>query len=237
MAPEGAIIKIAGLKRKKFKGRAKCFDSEKFALDSVLKRKIKSGDVVVIRYEGPKGSPGMLEMLSTTAVIYGQGLGEEIALITDGRFSGATHGISIGHVGPEAAVGGPIGLIQNGDIVGAMRAVNGDADLLLGIGSAPEGVISAVAVKGLKGVFQGRMWFHEKIYQEKVEEVLKNDAHKIWDQDNLCTSNDAIFVATGVCDGWIPGVQYNDNSVNTWSRIIYVETGEVKTIESVHSIK
>ena len=134
-------------------------------------------------------------------------------------------------------LGVQLDLIQNGDIVGAMRAVNGDADLLLGIGSAPEGVISAVAVKGLKGVFQGRMWFHEKSYQEKVEEVLKNDAHKIWDQDNLCTSNDAIFVATGVCDGWIPGVQYNDNSVNTWSRIIYVETGEVKTIESVHSIK
>ena len=134
-------------------------------------------------------------------------------------------------------LGVQLDLIQNGDIVGAMRAVNGDADLLLGIGSAPEGVISAVAVKGLKGVFQGRMWFHEKSYQEKVEEVLKNDAHKIWDQDNLCTSNDAIFVATGVCDGWIPGVQYNDNSVSTWSRIIYVETGEVKTIESVHSIK
>ncbi len=117
LAPDGAIIKIAGLKRKKFKGRAKCFDGEKFALDAVLKRKIKPGDVVVIRYEGPKGSPGMPEMLSTTAAIYGQGLGEEIALITDGRFSGATHGISIGHVGPEAAVGGPIGLIQNGDII------------------------------------------------------------------------------------------------------------------------
>jgi dihydroxy-acid dehydratase len=117
LAPDGAIIKVADLKRKKFKGRAKCFDSEQFALDSVLKRKIKPGDVVVIRYEGPKGSPGMPEMLSTTAAIYGQGLGEEVALITDGRFSGATHGISIGHVGPEAAVGGPIGLIQNGDII------------------------------------------------------------------------------------------------------------------------
>ena len=117
LAPDGAIIKVADLKRKKFKGRAKCFDSEQFALDSVLKRKIKPGDVVVIRYEGPKGSPGMPEMLSTTAAIYGQGLGEEVALITDGRFSGATHGISIGHVGPEAAVGGPIGLIKNGDII------------------------------------------------------------------------------------------------------------------------
>jgi len=117
LAPEGAIIKVAALKRKKFTGKAKCFDSEKLALDAVLKRKIKSGDVIVIRYEGPKGSPGMPEMLSTTAAIYGQGLGEEVALITDGRFSGATHGISIGHVGPEAAVGGPIGLIQNGDII------------------------------------------------------------------------------------------------------------------------
>ena len=117
LAPNGAIIKVAGLKRKKFKGRAKCFDDEQSALNAVLKRKIKPGDAIVIRYEGPKGSPGMPEMLSTTAAIYGQGLGEEVALITDGRFSGATHGISIGHVGPEAAVGEPIGLIKNGDII------------------------------------------------------------------------------------------------------------------------
>ena len=117
LAPDGAIVKVAGMKRKKFKGKAKCFDSEKFALKSVMERKIKPGDVIVIRYEGPKGSPGMPEMLSTTAAIYGQGLGEEVALITDGRFSGATHGFCIGHVGPEAANGGPIGLIKNGDII------------------------------------------------------------------------------------------------------------------------
>ena len=117
LAPEGAIVKVAGMKRKKFKGKAKCFDSEKFALDAVMKRKIKPGDVVVIRYEGPKGSPGMPEMLSTTAAIFGQGLGEEVALITDGRFSGATHGFCIGHVGPEAANCGPIGLLKNGDII------------------------------------------------------------------------------------------------------------------------
>jgi dihydroxy-acid dehydratase len=117
LAPEGAIVKVAGMKRKKFKGKAKCFDSEKFALKSVMERKIKPGDIIVIRYEGPKGSPGMPEMLSTTAAIYGQGLGEEVALITDGRFSGATHGFCIGHVGPEAASGGPIGLIKNGDII------------------------------------------------------------------------------------------------------------------------
>ena len=117
LAPDGAIVKVAGMKRKKFKGRAKCFDCEKPALDAVLNKKIVAGDVVVIRYEGPKGSPGMPEMLSTTGAIYGQGLGEEVALITDGRFSGGTHGFSIGHVGPEAAVGGPIGLVKNGDII------------------------------------------------------------------------------------------------------------------------
>jgi dihydroxy-acid dehydratase len=111
LAPDGAILKVAGLKRKSFIGKAKCFD----ALNAVLEKKIKTGDVVVIRYEGPRGSPGMPEMLSTTGAIYGQGLGEEVALITDGRFSGGTHGFSIGHVGPEAAVGGPIALLNDGD--------------------------------------------------------------------------------------------------------------------------
>ena len=117
LAPDGAILKVAGLKRKKFKGQAKCFDDEESALNAVLNKKIRAGDVVVIRYEGPKGSPGMPEMLSTTGAIYGQGLGEDVALITDGRFSGGTHGFSIGHVGPEAAVGGPIALLQDGDII------------------------------------------------------------------------------------------------------------------------
>ena len=117
LAPDGAIVKVAGMKRKNFKGKAKCFDNEESALNAVLNKKIKAGDVVVIRYEGPKGSPGMPEMLSTTGAIYGQGLGEDVALITDGRFSGGTHGFSIGHVGPEAAVGGPIGLLQDGDII------------------------------------------------------------------------------------------------------------------------
>ena len=126
LAPDGAIIKVAGLKKKKFIGKAKCFDGEQSALNAVLEKKIKQGDVIIIRYEGPKGSPGMPEMLSTTGAIYGQGLGEEVALITDGRFSGGTHGISIGHVGPEAAVGGPIGLIKNGDVV----EINTDKGLL-----------------------------------------------------------------------------------------------------------
>ena len=126
LAPDGAIIKVAGLKKRKFTGKAKCFDGEQSALNAVLEKKIKQGDVIIIRYEGPKGSPGMPEMLSTTGAIYGQGLGEEVALITDGRFSGGTHGISIGHVGPEAAVGGPIGLIKNGDVV----EINTDKGLL-----------------------------------------------------------------------------------------------------------
>jgi dihydroxy-acid dehydratase len=117
LAPNGAIVKVAGMKRTKFSGKAKCFDGEESALNAVLDRKIKAGDVVIIRYEGPKGSPGMPEMLSTTGAIYGQGLGEQVALITDGRFSGGTHGFSIGHVGPEAAVGGPIGLLKDGDII------------------------------------------------------------------------------------------------------------------------
>ena len=117
LAPDGAILKVAGMKRKEFKGNAKCFDDEESALNAVLDKKIKAGDVVVIRYEGPKGSPGMPEMLSTTGAIYGQGLGEDVALITDGRFSGGTHGFSIGHVGPEAAVGGPIGLLKDGDVI------------------------------------------------------------------------------------------------------------------------
>jgi dihydroxy-acid dehydratase len=117
LAPDGAILKVAGMKRKIFSGKAKCFDDEESALNAVLNKEIKSGDVVVIRYEGPKGSPGMPEMLSTTGAIYGQGLGEEVALITDGRFSGGTHGFSIGHVGPEAAVGGPIGLLKDGDLI------------------------------------------------------------------------------------------------------------------------
>ena len=130
LAPDGAILKVAGLKRKKFKGQAKCFDDEESALNAVLNKKIRAGDVVVIRYEGPKGSPGMPEMLSTTGAIYGQGLGEDVALITDGRFSGGTHGFSIGHVGPEAAVGGPIGLLIDGDVI-EIDTIKGSINVIL----------------------------------------------------------------------------------------------------------
>ena len=115
LAEDGSISKIAGLTNLHFKGKAKCFDCEEDALTAVLKNEIKAGDAVIIRYEGPKGGPGMREMLSTTAAIYGQGLGESVALITDGRFSGGTRGFCIGHVGPEAAEGGMIGLLKDGD--------------------------------------------------------------------------------------------------------------------------
>ena len=115
LAPEGALVKVAGMSVLKFTGTARCFDCEEDAFSAVERRDYKTGDVLVIRYEGPKGGPGMREMLATTAALYGQGAGDQVALITDGRFSGATRGFCIGHVGPEAAVGGPIGLLQDGD--------------------------------------------------------------------------------------------------------------------------
>jgi len=117
LAPDGGIVKIAGLKKLQFTGRARCFDNEESAMKAVKSKKYKDGDVIIIRYEGPVGGPGMREMLATTAAIYGQGKGEKVALITDGRFSGATRGFCVGHVGPEAALGGPIALLRNGDII------------------------------------------------------------------------------------------------------------------------
>ena len=117
LAPDCAIVKVAGMSVLKFTGPARVFDCEEDAFEAVEKRTYKEGEVLVIRYEGPKGGPGMREMLATTAALYGQGMGAKVALITDGRFSGATRGFCVGHVGPEAAVGGPIGLIRNGDII------------------------------------------------------------------------------------------------------------------------
>ena len=117
LAPDGAIVKVAGMKELKFTGPARCFDCEEDAFAAVEEGRILEGEVIVIRYEGPKGGPGMREMLSTTAALYGRGMGDKVALITDGRFSGATRGFCIGHVGPEAAVGGPIGLLRDGDVI------------------------------------------------------------------------------------------------------------------------
>ncbi|MEO0635814.1 MAG: dihydroxy-acid dehydratase, partial [Pseudomonadota bacterium] len=130
LAPEGAIVKVAGMKNLQFSGPANCFDCEEDAFDAVNEGKIEAGQVIVIRYEGPKGGPGMREMLQTTAALYGQGLGDKVALITDGRFSGATRGFCIGHVGPEAAVGGPIGLLRNGDTI-SIDAVAGTMEVEL----------------------------------------------------------------------------------------------------------
>lgn len=128
LAPDGAIVKVAGLKNLQFRGPARCFDCEEDAFAAVEARNYKEGEVLVIRYEGPKGGPGMREMLATTAALYGQGAGDKVALITDGRFSGATRGFCVGHVGPEAAVGGPIGLIKDGDMI-ALDAVAGTIEL------------------------------------------------------------------------------------------------------------
>ncbi len=117
LAPEGAIVKVAGMSGLKFSGPARCFDREEDAFEAVKSRKYREGEVLVIRYEGPKGGPGMREMLATTAAIYGQGMGSKVALITDGRFSGATRGFCVGHVGPEASIGGPIALVRDGDVI------------------------------------------------------------------------------------------------------------------------
>ena len=136
LAPEGAIVKVAGMHRLQFTGTAKVFEREEDAFAAVEANEIKEGTVVVIRYEGPKGGPGMREMLSTTAALYGQGLGEKVALITDGRFSGGTRGFCIGHVGPEAAEGGPIALVEDGDEI-SIDAEAGTVDL-----NVPEEVLA-----------------------------------------------------------------------------------------------
>jgi dihydroxy-acid dehydratase len=130
LAPDGAIVKVAGMSGLRFSGPARCFDGEEACFEAVKNRKYREGDVLVIRYEGPRGGPGMREMLATTAALYGQGMGGKVALITDGRFSGATRGFCVGHVGPEAAVGGPIALIQDGDTI-ILDAEKGTLDVKL----------------------------------------------------------------------------------------------------------
>jgi len=137
LAPEGAIVKVAGMDRLTFTGPAQVFDCEEDCFAAVEAREIREGSVIVIRYEGPRGGPGMREMLSTTAALYGQGMGEKVALITDGRFSGATRGFCIGHVGPEAALGGPIALIVDGDEI-MIDAETGVIDLNVATGVIEE---------------------------------------------------------------------------------------------------
>jgi dihydroxy-acid dehydratase len=117
LAPEGSVAKVAGLKKRSITGPAKVFDGEEACAKAIAERKIKDGDVVVIRGEGPVGGPGMREMLAVTAALVGQGLGDSVGLITDGRFSGGTHGLVVGHVAPEAYKGGPIGVVRDGDSI------------------------------------------------------------------------------------------------------------------------
>ncbi len=160
LAPDGAIVKVAGMKTLAFTGPARCFDCEEDAFDAVVQGHIKEGDVIVIRYEGPKGGPGMREMLSTTAALYGRGLGEKVALITDGRFSGGTRGFCIGHVGPEAAVGGPIGLLRDGDLIEIDAAV-GRLDVKV---SASELETRRKAWKPRKNDYQsGALWKYAQL--------------------------------------------------------------------------
>ncbi len=130
VAPEGALAKVAGLPSLQFRGPARVFDCEEDAFQAVQARNYEEGEVIVIRYEGARGGPGMREMLATTAALYGQGTGGKVALITDGRFSGATRGFCIGHVGPEAALGGPIGLLKDGDMI-VLDAEAGSIDVEL----------------------------------------------------------------------------------------------------------
>ena len=140
VAPEGAVIKLAGHEIASFEGPARVFDSEEHAFESVQAGGISEGDVVVIRYEGPKGGPGMREMLQVTAALKGRGL-KDVALITDGRFSGASYGVVVGHVTPEAAVGGPIGRLRNGDLICIdvrARVINVRADLSARLANPPK---------------------------------------------------------------------------------------------------
>jgi dihydroxy-acid dehydratase len=130
LAPDGALLKVAGLKALQFEGRARVFDSEEACMEVVRSRNYSSGEVLVIRYEGPKGGPGMREMLGVTALIYGQGMGEKVALLTDGRFSGATRGMMIGYASPEAAAGGALALVRDGDRI-RIDAVQGALELLV----------------------------------------------------------------------------------------------------------
>ncbi len=133
LAPEGAIVKVAGMERLQFSGPARCFGGEEACFEAAKNKKYREGDVLVIRYEGPKVGPGMREMLATTAALYGQGMGGKVALITDGRFSGATRGFCVGHIGPEAAVGGPIELLRDGDII-TLDGAKGTLDVKLTAG-------------------------------------------------------------------------------------------------------
>ena len=127
-------------------------------------------------------------------------------------------------------------LIKDGDVAGGLRAVEGEVDLLYGIGAAPEGVITATAVKALDGFFEGQLHFYDAEFEQRASEMLGDDIHKIWSADELCTSQDAFFVASGVCSGWLPGVKFHDNKATVSSRVIFGETGESKLITNEYDL-
>lgn len=127
-------------------------------------------------------------------------------------------------------------LIKDGDVAGGLRAVEGEVDLLYGIGAAPEGVITATAVKALDGFFEGQLHFYDAEFEKRASQMLGDDIHKIWSADELCTSQDAFFVASGVCSGWLPGVKFHDNKAMVSSRVIFGETGESKLITNEYNL-
>ena len=189
LAPDGAIVKVAGMKGLKFRGPARCFDCEEDAFAAVSAKRYKEGDVLVIRYEGPKGGPGMREMLSTTAALYGQGMGDKVALITDGRFSGATRGFCVGHVGPEAALGGPIALLRDGDMI-VLDAEKGTLDVELsqaeldkrqsGMEAAAEPVPERVSVEICERGRSGANWRRDPSRRWRGSRVLCRRVSSRW---------------------------------------------------------
>ena len=134
------------------------------------------------------------------------------------------------------SVGANTVLIKDGDVAGGLRAVEGEVDLLYGIGAAPEGVITATAVKALDGFFEGQLHFYDAEFEQRASQMLGDDIHKIWSADELCTSQDAFFVASGVCSGWLPGVKFHDNKATVSSRVIFGETGESKLITNEYDL-
>jgi dihydroxy-acid dehydratase len=175
LAPQGGIVKVAGLKHLQFRGPALVFDREEDAFAAVQTRAYQPGSVIVIRYEGPRGGPGMREMLATTAAIYGLGMGEKVALITDGRFSGATRGFCVGHVGPEAAIGGPIGLLRDGDII-SIDAEAGTLDVELT--DAELARRRAAWIPPDPKVSSGALWRYAHVVGDAVDGAVTHPGHR-----------------------------------------------------------
>ena len=166
--------------------------------------------------------------LHTTAEVLGKPLSEVRVIVLERP----RHDQLIAEI---RAAGAQLQLIGDGDIVGALRAATGEADLLLGIGAAPEGVITATALRGLGGFFEGRLHFHKPEFRARAVEMLGDDVDRLWQRDELCTSDDAVFVATGVCDGWLPGPRAGEGGTVTTSRVIFVADSRDEVIRHEHA--